>query len=242
MVELTDLNGVAEGRAENLTEAGYESVEDLVDADAETVAESVNYLPEDTALELIVQAGNIVAEEESDGVVEDEPESASKDESSITEEVEEAVEEVEKESEKVGPEKALDQLPDDDELEEEVDELEEELEEESEPEPDTIDFAITFDEGLEYDTFFDAVMEQRSSMLRTNRSGVEAFDHALEQMRDGGINSPVELSLEKQQLNDLHNCVRQKKISYKGDNLIDHMDALQQAMNQIDDVREEYLF
>ena len=219
MVELTDLNGVAEGRAENLTEAGYESVEDLVDADAATVAESVNYLPEDTALELIVQAGNIVAEEESDGVVEDEP--------SITEEVEEAVEDVEEESE------------------EEVDELEEEveeLEEESEPEPDTIDFAITFDEGLEYDTFFDAVMEQRSSMLRTNRSGVEAFDHALEQMRDGGINSPVELSLEKQQLNDLHNCVRQKKISYKGDNLIDHMDALQEVMNQIDDVREEYLF
>ena len=132
MVELTDLNGVAEGRAENLTEAGYESVEDLVDADAATVAESVNYLPEDTALELIVQAGNIVAEEESDGVVEDEPESASEDDSSITEEVEEAVEDVEEESEEVGPEKALDQLPDDDELEEEVDELEEELEEEFE--------------------------------------------------------------------------------------------------------------
>lgn len=250
MVELTELNGVAEGRAENLTEAGYGSVEDLVGADHEAIADQVNYLPEDTALELVVQAENLVEEEQAE-VVEDEP-------ATITEEVEEAVDEVEEsedeqssddepvsdtESEDSGePDSASEN---EDELEEEVDELEEEVEEESPDEDDgprTIDFQISFQSGLEYDTFFDAVMGQRATMLRTNRTGVETFDHALKQMRNGGMSEPVELSMTEAQLNGLHNSVREKIIDYKGDNLIDHMDALQQVMNQIDTVRSDELF
>jgi hypothetical protein len=243
MVELTELNGVAEGRAENLTEAGYESVEDLVGADYEAIAEQVNYLPEDTALELVVQAENLVEEEQAE-VVEDEP-------ATITEEVEEAVEEATSNSGQAdGSETSSDDetssaSENEEELAEEVKQLEEEVEEESPDEDDgprTIEFEISFNSGLEYDTFFDAVMGQRATMLRTNRTGVETFDHALKQMRNGGMGEPVELSMTEAQLNGLHNSVREKIVDYKGDNLIDHMDALQQVMNQIDDVRSEELF
>lgn len=233
--DLTELDGVAEGRAENLTEAGYESVEDLVDADAGEISEEVSYLPEDTALELIVQAQNIVAEEDAE-VEESQP--------SITEEVEEAVEEETSDDEESEP----DPITEEDVAEGEgvplSEEEREEQESENEPEPEDeeFDFSIAFETGLEYDTFFDAVMGQRSKMLRSNRSGVEAFDHALEQMRDGGMDEPVELTMTEQELNDLHNSVRQTTIEYKGDNLIDHMDALNSVLADINEVRDEYLF
>lgn len=242
MVELTELDGVAEGRAENLTEAGYESVEDLVDADPEEVADEVSYLPEDTALELVVQAQNITAEEDAE-VEESQP---------VTEEVAEAVEEADDSDE---AEEALEELPDEEEFEEEfeddeVDEADEqddadsgEPESASETTPDEIAFELTFDEELEYDTFFDAVMGQRATMLRSNRSGVDAFDHALDQMRASkGVGATIELTMEEGQLNDLHNCVRQTMIAYKGDNLIGHMDALQEVLNDINEVRDEHLF
>ena len=240
MVELTELDGVAEGRAENLTEAGYESVEDLVDADPEVVADEVSYLPEDTALELIVQAQNIVAEEDAE-VEESEPES-------VTKEVADAVdsaEEPDSASENISAEEALDDLPDDEEIEEEPEDEPEEEEPEVEEDdgPEDISFELTFDEALEFDTFFDSVMGQRATMLRSNRSGIDAFDHTLDQLRSsGGVGATVELKMEPQELNDLHNCVRQTMIAYKGDNLIDHMDALKSVMTDINAVRNEHLF
>jgi vacuolar-type H+-ATPase subunit I/STV1 len=217
MTGLQDLNGVGDSRAENLTEAGYESVDDLADAEPEEIAESVNYLPEDTALELVVQSQNMVEERDAE-VTEEEP-------TTITEEIEEAQSEDEE----------------DEELEEELEELEEEIDEE-ESEPEEIEFELSFDESLEFDTLFDSLMNQRATMLQTNRDGIEPFDHALDQMRDGGMDEPIALTMEPDQINELHSCVRQRITSYKGNNLIDHMDALKSVMTQINEVRDEHLF
>lgn len=201
--DLTELNGVGPARSDYLAEAGYETFEEIGDADNEQLAEDVD-IPEDTALELIVQSQNMAAEQ--DAEVETE---APK---SVTEEVEEAIDEGEDD-------------PD-----------------ESEDGPDEYNFTITFGSGLAYDTFFDAAMSQRSKMLQSNRSGADAFDHALEQMRNGGMDEPVELEMNEEQLNNLHNSVRQTTISYKGNNLIDHMDALNNVLDQINEVRDEHLF
>lgn len=211
MAELTDLDGVADGRASNLKDAGYESVEDLTDADPETVADEVNYLPQDTALELIVQSQNIVEEEMAE-VEEDEP-------GTITEEVSKAVEK------------------DDD-----PDESDESNASEESDEPDVIDFSLSFDEPLEYDTFFDALLQERASHYRTNRSGVETFEAGLEQMRNSRFDEDIELSLTPSQLNSLHQSVSQLSTSYKGDNLIDHMEALDSVLADINSVRSENLF
>lgn len=233
MTDLTELDGVGESRASNLAEAGYESVEDLPDADAEAIAEEVSYLPEDTALELIVQSQNIVAEKEAE-VTESEQQP-----STITEEVEEAVEQ----EEAMSADESLDTLDEEvEEIAEESEELEDELEEESGDEPEQIEFTISFNEALQYDTLFQALMSERASRLRTNRTGVQTFEYVLGQLRVQSLGDTVELSLTGEELNSLHNCIRQQITDYKGDNLIDHMDALKEVMVQIDDVRSRELF
>jgi len=233
MAELTDLDGVGESREDNLKKEGYESVESLTDADPSVLGEEVDYLPEDTALELIVQAQNIVAEEDAE-IEESEPETITREEEADADEEEEVVEITDPESEEV---------------DEELEELEEEIEEEtsdsddSSETDDSIEFSLTFDEKLEYDTFFDSVMGQRAKMLQSNRDGVDVFEHALDQMRlSSGVGATVELSMEEAELNNLHNCVRQTMIAYKGNNLIDHMDAIKSVLNDINEVRDEHLF
>lgn len=240
MVDLTELNGVGPARSESLEEAGYADFETLADADPEALAENAE-ITEDKALDFIVQSQNIVAEEDAE-VEESQP---------VTEEVAEAVEEetssagLEADSEE--PDSASENPEPEDSITVDRNEGEDETEAEAEPEPedegpDVIEFELTFDEALEYDTFFDAVMSQRATMLRTNRDGADAFDHALDQMRGKQVGDTVELSMTESQLNGLHNSVREMTVEYKGDNLIDHMDALKQVLSRINDVRSEHLF
>lgn len=59
MAELNDIDGLGPARSESLEDAGYESLEDLAEADSQSVADEAN-VPEDTALSFIVQAQNRV--------------------------------------------------------------------------------------------------------------------------------------------------------------------------------------
>jgi len=260
MVELTDLDGVASGRAENLQEAGYESVEDVAAADAEVMGEVVNYLPEDTALSLIVQAQDMIEEAAEDDVSE---ESALDGDGSITEEISEAADETSEAIEEEG--EALDEEVDqelkeavesaaedvdEEALEEELDELEEEVAEpdppsSDEPEPpssDDIVFELTLETPMQYDTLYDCVMDQRATLIRTNRDGVDEFSEVLDIVREASYGETVELSMDEGTLNDFHNAVRKKGVEYKGDNLIEHMDAINKVLNQVNTAREENLF
>jgi len=268
MVELTDLDGVASGRAENLQEAGYESVEDVAAADAEVMGEVVNYLPQDTALSLIVQAQDMIEEAEEDDASE---ESALDGDGSITEEISEAADEtseaIEEEGEALSPDEALEELDEEldeelkeevesvveevdvEALEEELDELEEEVEPEpassDEPEPEPsgdIVFELTLETPMQYDTLYDCVMDQRATLIRTNRDGVDAFSEVLDIVRQASYGETVELSMDEGTLNDFHNAVRKKGVEYKGDNLIEHMDAINKVLNQVNTAREENLF
>jgi len=262
MVELTDLDGVASGRAENLQEAGYESVEDVAAADAEVMGEVVNYLPEDTALSLIVQAQDMIEEAAEDDVSE---ESALDGDGSITEEISEAADETSEAIEEEGGaldeevdqelkeavESAAEEV-DEEVLEEELDELEEAVAETSdespssdEPEPpsgDDIVFELTLETPMQYDTLYDCVMDQRATLIRTNRDGVDAFSEVLDIVRQASYGETVELSMDEGTLNDFHNAVRKKGVEYKGDNLIEHMDAINKVLNQVNTAREENLF
>jgi len=270
MVELTDLDGVASGRAENLQEAGYESVEDVAAADAEIMGEVVNYLPQDTALSLIVQAQDMIEEAEDDDASE---ESALDGDGSITEEISEAADETSEAIEEEGG--ALDEdvdqelkeevesaaeSVDEESFEEELDELEEAVAETSdkspssdesepassgEPEPELsgdIVFELTLETPMQYDTLYDCVMDQRATLIRTNRDGVDAFSEVLDIVRQASYGETVELSMDEGTLNDFHNAVRKKGVEYKGDNLIEHMDAINKVLNQVNTAREENLF
>lgn len=223
-MELTDIKGIGPARSESMQEAGYGSVKSVAEVDDhEDFAEAID-VPADTALEFIVQAENMV-EEAAAEVESSEP-------GTISEQIDEATEEQDSDEE-------------DESQEVEVAEEEEEpaiAAKEDEGPPDEIDFSIEFETDLEFDVFFDATMEEKMSIIRANRTGVEEYEHVLEQMRYGSPEQAVDFTLTPSELNNLHNTVRQKSIDYKGKNLIDHMDAMKRILTRIDEVRSEHLF
>lgn len=224
--DFQELDGVGPAREEKLNDEGYETYEELGEADHEELADTINRLSEDSALDLVVQAQNAADLEEA--------------------EVEESGDE-----EEVEPEKALEELPDEDELEEELNDLEDEVEEESEPEPEpepevegeaTFSVTLDFDGVHEYDTFYHTLIEERCNLRRTNRAGVESYEKMLASLRDTSPNGSFTVELDEDELNDLHNAILEQRIDYQGENLIDYMDALRVVENNVNAVREEFLF
>jgi len=218
MAELTDLDGVGPARSESLVEAGYEDVEAVAEADPEQLAEDAD-VPEDTALGFVVQAENLTASEGAD-VEESEP---------VTQEIEDALDE------------------DEEEVEEEADESDEEEaesvdEEEAEPEVTEVELSFEIESGLEHDVFFASVMRHKERMLGANRTQTEVFDQILEQLRTASTEDTITIETDPKNLNELHNAVRKLAVSYQGDNLIDHMNAMKEMQNQVNAYRQEYLF
>jgi len=56
---LKELDGIGTAREERLNEEGYTTYEELANADYEELSESIKRMPEDTALDLVVQAQNM---------------------------------------------------------------------------------------------------------------------------------------------------------------------------------------
>lgn len=237
--DLQELDGVGPAREEKLNDEGYETYAELGEADHEELADTVNRLSEDAALDLVVQAQNMADLEEAeissgDGLGDDDAEADSASEN-------------DDEEEEVEPEEALEELPDDEELEEELNELEAEAEEESEPEPEvegeaTFTVELQFGNAHEYDTFYHTLVEERCDLRRTNRAGVESYEKMLESMRETSAKGSFTAELTEDELNDLHNAVLEQRIDYQGENLIDYMDALRVVENNVNAVREEFLF
>jgi predicted RecB family nuclease len=213
--DLQEIDGIGPSREETLNEAGYETYTALAEVDGDTLAEDVNRLSEDKALDIVVQAQNL-------------------------EDLEEAVvEEAGSEPKEI----------DDEAVEEELEELEAEIEEETGPEDETetegettFEVEITFDSSHEYDTFYHTLLEERCNLRRTNRAGVESYEKMLESMRATSAEGSFSVELTEDELNDLHNAVMEQRVSYQGENLIDYMDALRVVENNVNAVREEFLF
>lgn len=228
MPELTDINGVGPAKAETLRENGYESVEDVANADEEEL-EAVDGVGDDRALEFIVSAQNLV----DDDAVEDEAEVA-EDEFDLTpSEVSEEVESGQNEDEDdVQPQ----QKPI---VEDETDAGEGEpvVAEESNEGPH--DVAIDFDDRLQFHTFHEALMNRHESAYSSDQSSADAMQKCLD-----GLDSfdGVSYELTEEELNELHSAILQQRVDYQGANLIEHMDALRAVEEKVDYLRQEYLF
>lgn len=210
MAKLTDINGVGPTRAERLEEAGYDSIDAIATADNTAIAEQAD-VPEDTALEFVVQAQNMLDEE-----AQSEDESDEGEPETIT-------------------------IDDPDELVEDDDSDEEESDG---PEAgDWVRFSYDFDDSLEYDTFFKAIQLRREKLRRTNRADTEIFETVLDALRNTTPSEGVSFKVEEaNDLNDIHTAILQQRTEYQGNNLIDHMDALQKVQDYLDSLREEHLF
>lgn len=221
---LQDLDGVGPAREERLNDEGFETYADLAEADPEALSEEIQRLPEDTALELVVQAQNMADLEEaevesSDAEQSDEESDASTvsdSEFDLAEETDEDLAEVEEEP-----------------VEEDSDE--------GEADP-TFEVVLEFDSDYEYDSFYQTLLEERCRLNRTNRSGADLYEAMLDTLRETSLEGEFVVDMEKDELNDLHNAILQQRISYQGENLIDYMDALAQVEAKVNTIRENELF
>jgi len=215
MVEVKDIKGIGPSKAEDLEDEGYESVEDIAQADPDNLSD-ISGISEDRALEYMVSAGDLLDDSDDD-------EESSGEEFDLTpSEVSDELEEAEEEEE---------DTPDI----EVVDEEEDEAESEEEP---TYTVTVDFDTEMEYHTFHAAVMRYHENVYTSNQPKSDAMQKVL----DGLDASGTELELTETEFNTLHTSVKQARTDYQGNNLIDHMDALKGVEQQINDQRRDYLF
>jgi len=216
MTELHNIDGVGPAMEERLEENGYEDVEAIADADEEELSE-VKQVTSDKALDFIVQAQNLIEEDD-----------------------EEAEEELEGDEFDLTPsELSEEEGEESDDVEEIVEEVIEESEEEEDEGPDLYSVTLSFDSMLEYDVFHAALMRRHERVYTGNQPAADALQKCL----DGLDNfEGVEYELDEQELNELHSAVLQQRTNYQGDNLIDHMDALKKIETQVNEQRNEHLF
>lgn len=218
MVELQDITGVGESRADDLVEMGYESVEDVAAADPEDLTE-LSRVGEDRAIEMVVDAENLSETDEgteSDEDTESGSETITFDEEDLDEEVEELEEEFEVEE------------PDDEPVEEAVDE--------ERPEEQTFELSFSLDK-FESEILTAALIDAYSTLRSRNVSRSEACFRVLEKLRDS-----TTLQVTEEELNALHSAVRQRRLEYQGNNHVDMMNLTRNIEVQISEARDEYLF
>ena len=215
MVELQDITGVGESRADDLVEMGYESVEDVAAADPEDLTE-LSRVGEDRAIEMVVDAQNLSGSEESQPDEDTESETITFDEEDLDEEVEELEEEFEVEE------------PDDEPVEEAVDE--------ERPEEQTFELSFSLD-NFESEILTAALIDAYSTLRSRNVSRSEACFRVLEKLRDS-----TTLQVTEEELNALHSAVRQRRLEYQGNNHVDMMNLTRNIEVQISEARDEYLF
>ena len=232
MAELEDLDGVGPTRAERLDEAGYGDMEALAAADHEELAEEAD-VPEDTALEFVVQAQNVVEDNEAEDEGLDEDTEFDLEPREVSEEVEEA-DSGEEEDESDEDDRGA--------VADEPAESAEDAEDESteEDEPTTYEIGLEFENDLQYHVFHHALMDKWTTVYTSRQTASDTLREILSDLT--GNKEEVTLELSSDELNELHSAVLQRRTDYQGQNLIDHMDALREVEAQVDEQRAEYLF
>lgn len=207
MVEITDITGIGPSKADDLEDEGYESVEDIAQADPDNLSD-ISGISEDRALEYMVSAGDLLDDSEDD-------EESSGDEFDLT------------------PDEVGEELQEDEE-----DDEDDEAEAEPEEEPEYT-VTVEFDNRLQYHTFHAAIMRYHEDVYTSN----QPYSDTMQKILDGlsGTESAT-YELTGTELNTLHTAVKQARTEYQGNNLIDHMDALNVVEGNINEQRREYLF
>jgi predicted RecB family nuclease len=210
-MELTDIDGVGPARSDSLVEAGYDSVEVLAMADPEEVADDVG-VPDDTALEFVVQAQNMIADDDAD---ESDEEDADADES--------------------------DDVPDPSDLAEVAEDSDEEEEEDSDEDAEeSYELVVDLETDTHYDAYMTALLNAYETRVGSNQHALDAITKALSDARYNS--GEVTHELTEYELNTLHASVSQQVTEYKGMNMIGHMDAMRDLLAQVNEVRNEKLF
>ena len=220
------IDGVGQAREESLISEGYEDFEDLAQADASELSNNISRLPEDSALEMIIQAQNLT-ELENASVTEN-ASIENKTESENTSDNDEQITVSETRSQETGMKS---------------DESEETVTESTSTDSKN-DYAITIsiESDRQYDALYDTLISYRQKLIRTNRQGVSRADEYLDKLRSASVDSVIEISVSEDELNSLHNIVKQNRVSYQGKNYSEQLRGIREIEDEINNQRRELLF
>jgi len=206
MADFKKLDGVGPSRYEQLDER-FGSFGALADADYEELAEEIDRLSEDKALDIIVQAQNEVGRMEQEAQDEDDGLSP--------EEVSELAEEVDTADESDGVEGDDGTVEEDDESAE------------------TVDLELVLS-PLQYDLTVAALVGDIATVYNSNPPRYEAGMDLLESLREKSGGSVTVEGVDRMQMNTLHAALRQLKNQYRGENIIEFMDELAEVEQAVD--------
>jgi len=222
------IDGVGQAREESLISEGYNTFEELAQADASELSNTISRLPEDSALEIIVQAQNLT-ELENASVTEN-PSIENKTESENTSDNVEQITVSETRSQETGMTS---------------DESEETITESTSTSADSKKnhtITISIESNRQYDALYDTLISYRQKLIRTNRQGVSRSDEYLDKLRSASVDSVIELSVSEDELNSLHNIVKQNRVSYQGKNYSEQLRGIREIEDEINNQRRELLF
>lgn len=145
----------------------------------------------------------------------------------------------------VGAENLLDEVEEESEEEQSGEEfdltpadLSEEQDDEVEEDP-YFELHLEFENRHQYDTFHAALMRHHERHFTGSQPIADAMEKCLANLDSF---EEVTYQLDEYELNTLHSAVTQMTTHYQGDNLISHMDELNEVEKQVDEYRDEALF
>lgn len=223
------IDGVGPAREEDLYDEGYETFADLAEADNTELADAIDRLSEDRALEIVVQAQSLTDLEEAE--VEENPDvdESTEEESAETESTDETITESQSfgEGGEDSEEEAEDTSSDDGPTAEQVEDY-------------TVVLTIESDE--EYDALYDCLLSYRQNLIGTNQMGAERVTTYIAKLRDSVVGDNLELIMTEDEINEFHNQLLQQRIDYQGRNLRDQLTAAKSLEVRFNDERERHLF
>lgn len=218
------IDGVGPAREEHFVDEGYEVYADLAEADPAELSEQISNLPEDSALEIVVQAQNLTDLEEAE--VEEDPEVEEDETDTITESND-------------GTDVVMNVEGDEGEdVAEDADD--EEVEEGSEPEVYSLELTLASDG--QYDAFYDTLLSHRNTLIGRNSHEVDRYTDYIDELREAVVGDTLEYELTADEINSLHNAIRQKRLDYQGANLNDQLAPARELETKFNNQREELIF
>jgi len=220
------IDGVGPAREEHFIDEGYEAYADLAEADPAELSDQIDNLPEDSALEIVVQAQNLTDLEEAE--VEEDPE------------VEEDEDETETIAETNDETDVVMNVEGDDGGEDVEEDEGEDVEEGSEPETHTLELTLASDG--QYDALYDTLLSHRNTLIGRNSHEVDRYTEHIDALREAVVGDTLEYELTADEINSLHNAIRQKRLDYQGANLNDQLAPARELETKFNNQREELIF
>jgi hypothetical protein len=220
------IDGVGQAREESLINEGYEEFEDLAQADASELSNNISRLPEDSALEMIVQAQNLTELENASVTENPSIEKNTETENNTTSAEQITVSETRLQETGMTSDESENTMTENTGIDSE----------------NTYTVTISINSDRQYDALYDTLISYRQKLIRTNREGVSRADTYLDKLRVASVDSVIELSVSEDELNSLHNIIKQNRVNYQGKNYSEQLRGIREIEDEINTQRRELLF